>query len=78
MKKRLIAVSLLSFAAASAFAQSSNLKSGVGGALGGAGGAAIGNAVGGTTGAVVGGAVGGGAGAAVTTKGKGKTGNLVC
>lgn len=45
--------------------QANDLRTGIGGAVGGAGGAAIGNEVGGTKGAIIGAGVGGAAGAVV-------------
>jgi outer membrane lipoprotein SlyB len=62
--------SALFIAALAAFStvHADDLRTGVGGALGGAGGAAIGNHVGGSTGAIVGAGVGGAAGAVIGGK----------
>jgi hypothetical protein len=57
---------LLIAAMAAAFSvQANDLRTGIGGAVGGAGGAAIGNEVGGSKGAIVGAGVGGAAGAVI-------------
>ncbi|KMN35479.1 MULTISPECIES: glycine zipper domain-containing protein [unclassified Chromobacterium] len=63
MKRALVIISLsLAGLASTALADTSTI---VGGALGGAAGAAVGEAVGGRNGAIIGGAVGGASGAAI-------------
>lgn len=70
--KTLLLVTVLGIAA-NASAGDIDGRAVVGGALGGATGAAIGSAVGGRDGAVIGAGIGGAAGAAVATSGNSKT-----
>ena len=74
---RLKSALLIAALAAYSSVHANDVRTGVGGAIGGAGGAAIGNHVGGSTGAIVGAGVGGAAGSvvggAITADSKPKT-----